>query len=145
MAGTAEELLQSGYNWALNKIEQRAKAAGVELYDFLGNEQITEDEGILYSVGWLQAEIENGGIDQYFSNGKKKEFDLLINALTAVGATGTAGIIKKGARMVANFNKKENPELYERDKYYERLEKLGDDLTEDYAALTIKYLVGKVK
>ncbi len=145
LEGTAEELLQSGYNWALNKIEQKAKTAGAELYDFLGNEQIAEVEGILYSVGWLQAEIENGGIEQYFSNGDKKEFDLLINALTAVGAVETAGVIKKGARMVANFNKKENPELYERDKYYERLEKLRDDLTEDYAVLTIKYLVGKAQ
>ncbi len=145
LEGTAEELLQSGYNWALNQIEQKAKTAGTELYDFLGNEQIAEVEGILYSVGWLQAEIENGGIEQYFSNGDKKEFDLLINALTAVGAVETAGVIKKGARMVANFNKKENPEMYERDKFYERLEKLGDDLTEDYAVLTIKYLVGKAQ
>jgi len=136
----SEELLQGGYNWALAKIEERAKAAGLGLYEFLGNKQIPEDEAILYSVGWLQAEMENGGIEQYFSNGDKKEFDLLINALTTVGAAKTAEAIKKGARMIAAFNKKQSPTDYECEKLSEKFENLESELTEDYASLTVKYL-----
>lgn len=140
LENSAEQLLQCGYNWALEKIEERAKAENIKLYDFTGNEQIPENESILYSVGWLQAEIENGGIEQYFLNGDKKEFDLLIKSLTAIGAAKTAEAIKKGARMIANFNKKENPDDYEYEKLSERFENLEVELTEDYAALAIKYL-----
>lgn len=140
MESSAEQLLQCGYNWALEKIEERAKAENIKLYDFTGNEQIPENESILYSVGWLQAEIKNGGIEQYFSNGDKKEFDLLIKSLTAIGATKTAEAIKKVARMIANFNKKENSDDYEYEKLSERFENLEVELNEDYAALAIKYL-----
>ncbi len=136
----SEELLQGGYNWALAKIEERAKEAGLGLYEFLGNKQIPEDEAILYSVGWLQAEMENGGIEQYFSNGDKKEFDLLIKALTTVGATQTAEAIKKGARMISTFNKKQSPTDYDCEKLSEKFENLESELTEDYASLTVKYL-----
>ncbi len=136
----SEELLQGGYNWALEKIEKKAKDAGLGLYEFLGNEQITEDESILYSVGWLQAEIENGGMEQYFSNGDKKEFDLLIKALTTVGATETVEAIKKGARIIATFNKKQNPTEYECEKLSEKFENLECELTDDYAKLTIQYI-----
>lgn len=136
----SEELLQGGYNWALEKIEKKAKDAGLGLYEFLGNEQIAEDESILYSVGWLQAEIENGGMEQYFSNGDKKEFDLLIKALTTVGATETVEAIKKGARIIATFNKKQNPTEYECEKLSEKFENLECELTEDYAKLTIQYI-----
>ncbi len=136
----SEELLQGGYNWALAKIEERAKEAGLGLYEFLVNKQIPEDEAILYSVGWLQAEMENGGIEQYFSNGDKKEFDLLIKALTTVGATQTAEAIKKGARMISTFNKKQSPTDYDCEKLSEKFENLESELTEDYASLTVKYL-----
>ena len=137
----AEDILRSGYNWALEQIEKKAKDAGLKTDDFLEKEQVPQDEKILYSVGWLQGEIENGGIEQYFCNNGKRDFELLINSLTTVGASETVSAIKKGVRMIENFNKKTSPSDYEYEKLSERFSNLECDLQEDYAALTIKYLM----
>jgi hypothetical protein len=141
---TAEEILHGGYFWALDSIENKAKAAGIGLRDFIGNEQITDTENALYAVGWFETELDEGGIDQYFSNGEQFEFDFLIKALTLIGANETVKVIQKGIKLKAGFEKKADPTESDYEKLSEKFEALENELTEDYKGLTIRYLKNKL-
>jgi hypothetical protein len=46
-------------------------------------------------VGWLEAEINNGGFDQFFFNSAGDETSATIEALEAIGAHRTAAIVRQ--------------------------------------------------
>lgn len=127
-----EEIIHGGYFWALDSIEEKAK---------LGNAESTETEGILYSIGYLTEEIGNGGFEQYLSNGRPHDFELLIKSLKLIGAIKTAKIVEKAVKIQTAFDGGENHS----DSDYEKLSAKIDDLqgeldADDYVELAVKYL-----
>ena len=64
---------------------------------------ITDEENILYSIGWFETEVSEGGLEQYFLNGNAVEFEYLIKALTLVGAMQTVKIFQERTKPNADF------------------------------------------
>lgn len=139
-ADNADEILSVGYEWALANIEKEAEKAGEKFYRYLGEFNLTDEENILYSIGWLHAEMDNGGMSQYFTNGDKLEFALLLRAFNVIGAEKTVKVILKGIKLIDDFNKKENPTDSAREKLDEKLDDLENKLGEDYVQLAIDYI-----
>jgi hypothetical protein len=55
---------------------------------------MTEEQEYL-AVWWLDGEVENGGLDQYFNNSSGDMALLALSALNATGAVVTAGILRE--------------------------------------------------
>lgn len=136
----ADEILSVGYEWALASLEEKAEETGKGFYQCFCDGNVTDEENILYSIGWLHAEMDNGGMSQYFTNGDTQEFGLLLRAFNVIGAKKTVKVILKGIELITDFNKKENPTDSAREKLDEKLDGLETKLDEDYAQLAIDYI-----
>lgn len=134
------EILYFGYFWALEQITRKAEAANMTFDSFLCNEAITDIENILFSIGWFQTEIDEGGTEQYFCNGNKEEFDSLIKALTIVGASETAKVINKCVDIQLKYNALQTPSEKDDEKRAEKIEAIWDDVTEDYVDKATAYV-----
>ncbi|MBD5636208.1 MAG: DMP19 family protein [Clostridia bacterium] len=134
------EVLYLGYFWALESIERKAKEAGIPTYDFVCDPAVTDEENILYSVGWLNTEVDEGGVEQYFSNGSEEEFEALLNALQTVGATQTYKTVSKCVKLRKKYDALENPTESASEKLCEKISDEWDNLTEDYVCLAITYI-----
>ena len=73
-------------------------------------------------VGWLEAEVNNGGFDQFFFNSAGDEAAATIEALEAIGAFSTAAIVR---RACARFPGGMPPA--DRDERQARLEEVSPD------------------
>src|SRR5690349_14186235 len=54
-------------------------------------------ELIVELIGSLESEINNGGFDQFFFNSPGNRTGEIVEALIAIGANHTAGIVKRAA------------------------------------------------
>lgn len=129
-----------GYFWAIKQITDKATSAGVPFDSFLASPTVTEAENILYSVGWFQTEIDEGGVEQYFANGSKEEFDSLVKALTLVSANETAKAIGKCATAQLKYNTLSAPSESDEEKLAEKIQNIWDDVTEDYISKAVSYV-----
>ena len=73
-----------------------------ESFDFIskkesliGFDSLSEKDQIIYSVWWLEAEVNNGGFSQYFWNSAGDHANETLSALEKVGAVKTAGLLKR--------------------------------------------------
>ena len=73
-----------------------------ESFDFIlkkesliGFDALSEKDQIIYSVWWLEAEVNNGGFSQYFWNSAGDLANETLSALEKVGAIKTAGLLKR--------------------------------------------------
>lgn len=123
-----EVVLDGGYFWALDSIERKAKQYNMSFDDILSCDKITDEELILYTIGWLETEIGEGGIGQYFTNGDEQEFGCLIKALKIIGATQTVKVVQEGI-------KRKQKNVSDED-YFDLEEKLD----EDYVGMAIDYI-----
>lgn len=134
------EVLYYGYFWALESIERKACAAGVPFGKFLSNSTVTDEEIILYYVGWLDTEINEGGAEQYFYNGDSCEFEALLRALKLIGAAQTEKTVERCVKLRQKYESIAEPSEEATEKYYEKLADEWSDLTEDYIELAIAYI-----
>jgi hypothetical protein len=65
-----------------------------EKYDVSGFKSLSEKELIIFTVWWLEAEVNNGGFHQYFWNSAGDHANQTLSALEQVGAVKTAGLLK---------------------------------------------------
>ena len=61
----------------------------------IGFDSLSEKDQIIYSVWWLEAEVNNGGFFQYFWNSAGDHSKEALSALEKVGAVKTAGLLKR--------------------------------------------------
>ena len=61
--------------------------------DARGEGSLTDTERRLAASYWLEAEVNNGGFDQYFFNSAGNNAELALAGLKDMGATGAAGLL----------------------------------------------------
>ncbi len=102
----------------------------------IGFNSLSEKEQIIYSVWWLEAEVNNGGFHQYFWNSSGDYANQTLSALEKIGAIKNAALLKaamdiafEGAAPVARdsrqFFLEQNEEMKQ-----ERLGELDSDFYE---------------
>lgn len=64
-------------------------------YDSVGFDGLNEKEQAIYSIWWLEAEVNNGGFHQYFWNSAGDHADAALKSLKKIGATQTASLLEK--------------------------------------------------
>jgi len=60
-----------------------------------GEGSLTDTERKLSAVSLLEAEVANGGFDQYFTNSAGNDAEVALAGLNAMGATGKAAIMER--------------------------------------------------
>lgn len=66
-----------------------------ERYEKRGFEGLTEAERTAHCVWWLEAEVNNGGFDQFYFNSAGDHAVETVAALERIGARHTAGIVTR--------------------------------------------------
>jgi len=61
----------------------------------VGFENLTRPEQVFDAIWWLEAEVNNGGFDQYMFNSAGDRCELVLDALAEVGAHATAEICRE--------------------------------------------------
>ena len=64
-------------------------------YDSVGFDGLSKKEQAIYSIWWLEAEVNNGGFHQYFWNSAGDHADVALKSLNDIGASKTASLLKK--------------------------------------------------
>jgi hypothetical protein len=64
-----------------------------------GFELLTATEQVFHTVWWFEAELNNGGFDQFFFNSRGNYAAQTIAALERIGASTTANIVKRACAM----------------------------------------------
>jgi len=127
-----EIIIHGGALWAQDKIDAGHK--------------MTDVEKILISLGRLEAEIGNGGFDQYLWNSDDEILKQLMEALEIVGAAKTLKVIAKSVKTMNELSdndvSKEAGYEYFSEKFLsEAVVPLDEKLSkEDYVGLAVSYL-----
>lgn len=62
--------------------------------------QLSKQERVVLAVWQLEAEVNNGGFDQYFRNSAGEHAPWAIEALEEIGAPNCAAIVRRAVRLV---------------------------------------------
>lgn len=62
--------------------------------------QLSKQERVILAVWQLEAEVNNGGFDQYFRNSAGEHAPCAIEALEEIGAPNCAAIVRRAVRLV---------------------------------------------
>lgn len=82
-----------------------------EKHDSVGFEALDDTEKAIYAIGWLEAEINNGGFHQYFWNSAGDHASLALESLRAIGASETALLLQQAIEVAFNGLIPESREL----------------------------------
>ncbi|MCA0894960.1 DMP19 family protein [Microbulbifer agarilyticus] len=63
-------------------------------YDAAGFDSLSEKEQAIYTIWWLEAEVNNGGFHQYFSNSAGDHAVVALASLKNIGAVKTADLLE---------------------------------------------------
>jgi len=66
-----------------------------------GFDSLSPTERIVHCVWWLEAEVNNGGFDQYFFNSAGNLYAETCDALTIIGAHKTRKLLESAAAVVS--------------------------------------------
>ena len=66
-----------------------------EKFESTGFESLNKKEQAIYTIWWLEAEVNNGGFHQYFWNSAGDNAEAALNSLKIIGATKTASLLKQ--------------------------------------------------
>ncbi|WP_409526003.1 DMP19 family protein [Nitrincola sp. MINF-07-Sa-05] len=84
-----------------------------------GLESLTEKETVIYTIWWLEGEINNGGFHQYFWNSSGDDTALALNSLKKIGANYTASLLESAILIAFNgklpANRSDRQGLLEKD------------------------------
>lgn len=107
-------------------VEQRAARVG-----YAG---LTQPERTFYCIWWLEAEVNNGGFDQYFFNSAGDNAEDTVAALGRIGAHRSAGILKRAMAVFASG-------VPSRDRLARQtqLQAMGTDQREQFKALDAEF------
>lgn len=64
-------------------------------YNAGGFEALNDKELAIYTIWWLEAEVNNGGFYQYFWNSTGDHAEVALNSLDKIGATRTASLLRQ--------------------------------------------------
>ena len=99
-------------------------------------------ERVIYLISEFEAEVNNGGFDQYFINSSGKYASETIECLKKIEAFHTAGLLKEAIETIATAKSEEDLAEIEGklDKLDDRFYKYEDNLSE----LQVKYIKGNI-
>jgi hypothetical protein len=97
-------------------------------------ENLNEAEKTFLYIGMLEAEINNGGFDQYFFNSSGDYANEALEALKKIGAFKTAKIVEEAYRYFP-----ENPMPKDNEKRRELLENINEQTSEKWTQLEDKF------
>ncbi len=138
------EILDGGHFWALDKLNKWAAQEGQSPTKYLENHKLPEIENILYSIGWLETEIESDGFFNFITGDNAAEFDRMIEALNLVGAGETAKVLEKGKKLMLSFHELQEKPLEVYRSFEEKSLKIEEELdAEDYVDMAINYIRNK--
>ena len=107
-----------------------------EKYDSTGFESLNEKEQAIYTIWWLEAEVNNGGFHQYFWNSAGDHADVALKSLKNIGATNTSSLLNRAIEIAFGgklpLNREERQNILEIDED-EKMGKLGDLDSEFYS------------
>ena len=63
--------------------------------DQIGINGLSDQEKMIYTIWWLEAEVNNGGFHQYFWNSAGDQTEIALESLTRIGAAITATLLKQ--------------------------------------------------
>src|SRR5579862_9885762 len=69
----------------------------------VGEESLTEEEGIILAIEALEREVNNGGYGQFFVNSSRAYAPVIVPALGRIGCPRTADITQKALNVVERF------------------------------------------
>ncbi|GAB5382090.1 MAG: hypothetical protein Alis3KO_36030 [Aliiglaciecola sp.] len=64
-------------------------------YQLVGINGLSEKEKAIFTIWWLEAEVNNGGFNQYFWNSAGDNAGLALESLNKIGASKTAELLKE--------------------------------------------------
>ena len=64
-------------------------------HKIFGLDALNDKEKAIYTIWWLEAEVNNGGFNQYFWNSAGDDAALSLQSLNKIGATKTAELLKR--------------------------------------------------
>ena len=68
-------------------------------HELSGFDSLNKKERIIYTVWWLEAEVNNGGFHQYFWNSAGDHSSEALDSLKLVGAIQTASLLKSAIKI----------------------------------------------
>jgi hypothetical protein len=112
-------------------LSQRPQARGVDLLfaiaegleaqmgaDYEREDEVltraTPGQSAIYALLWTDAEVNNGGFEQFFFNSSGSLIDEAIEGAELVGASGNASILREAAEVFADGDVPENRETRSR-------------------------------
>jgi hypothetical protein len=100
----------------------------------VGYKNLTETEKVFFCVYWLEGEVNNGGLNQYFFNSAGDHAQETVNALMEIGANYTAELLKQSFTVFA-----EKIPFKDRNKRQDQLFSIGEENEEFLDELDSKY------
>tara|TARA_R110002096_G_scaffold354359_2_gene547505 strand:- start:84 stop:497 length:414 start_codon:yes stop_codon:yes gene_type:complete len=116
--------------------------------DSLGFDSLNEPEQYFHVLWWLEAEVNNGGFDQFFDNSAGNQADITVTALKEIGATNCADILRRACDLFPNSKPSQDRNVQQdqlcaiRDNDEEAFDALDDEFYEypdDISGLLGKY------
>lgn len=118
-------------------------------YESKGFDALNEKEKVIYTIWWLEAEVNNGGFHQYFFNSAGDHADVALASLKKIGAIKTATLLQKSIDIafqgVLPTTREQRQKLLEIDeeKKENELNKLDDEFylySEDFYKMIDSYV-----
>ena len=105
-------------------------------YDAKGFLALNEKEQAIYTIWWLETEVNNGGFHQYFWNSAGDHADVALKSLRSIGAKKTAELLEKSIKIAfegklpINRSERQNKLEVNQEAKLERLEELDNEFYE---------------
>lgn len=113
--------MAQGYPTVFDAVSEKHAASGFA--------SLTEKEQAIYTIWWLEAEVNNGGFHQYFWNSSGDHTEIALKSLHKIGAIETASMLQRAIDVAFNGNvpasRIQRQNLLEIDEV-SKIEKLGD-------------------
>jgi hypothetical protein len=99
-----------------------------------GFESMTSAEQVFHAVWWFEAELNNGGFDQYFFNSTGNHAVRTVSALDRIGATTCANIVRRACALFPDATPSSDWNTRQ-----EQLFAITDDDEEAFESLTTEF------
>lgn len=118
-------------------------------YDTVGYGKLNDREKSIYTIWWLEGEVNNGGFHQFFWNSAGDNTKDTLNFLTIIGATHTANLLRQASAIAfhgdAPSDRRRRQQLLDKNEAekMEKLNALDDDFYQyhdDVTGLVNKHL-----